>query len=100
MLAVLEHIPPHEQPGLAAACARHLKPGGYVIITVPNPIVDRILSWLKFLKLIDGMSLEEHYGFEPSLVPGLFGVAGMRLVKSSVARRVPQVSPPHVFEWL
>jgi 2-polyprenyl-3-methyl-5-hydroxy-6-metoxy-1,4-benzoquinol methylase len=84
MLAVLEHIPPDEQTRLALDCARHLKPGGYVIITVPNPIVDRILSVLKFLRIIDGMSLEEHYGFEPRLVPGLFGVAGMRLVKTSL----------------
>jgi hypothetical protein len=30
------------------------------------------------------MSLEEHYGFEPSVVPALFGVADMRLVKASV----------------
>ncbi len=84
MLAVLEHIPLDEQPRLAAECARRLKPGGYIIITVPNPIVDRILSVLRFLRLIDGMSLEEHYGFEPRLVPALFGVANLRLVTASV----------------
>ena len=83
MLAVLEHIPIDEQPGLAAECARRLKPGGYLIITVPNPVVDRILSVLRFLRLIDGMSLEEHYGFEPSVVPALFGGNNMRLVKAS-----------------
>jgi 2-polyprenyl-3-methyl-5-hydroxy-6-metoxy-1,4-benzoquinol methylase len=83
MLAVLEHIPLDEQPRLAAECARRLKPGGFVIITVPNPIVDRILTVLRFLRLIDGMSLEEHYGFDPSVVPAVFGVASLRLVKSS-----------------
>jgi 2-polyprenyl-3-methyl-5-hydroxy-6-metoxy-1,4-benzoquinol methylase len=83
MLAVLEHIPLDEQPGLAAECARRLRPGGHLIITVPSPVVDRILSVLQFLRLIDGMSLEEHYGFEPSVVPALFGVNNMRLVKAS-----------------
>jgi 2-polyprenyl-3-methyl-5-hydroxy-6-metoxy-1,4-benzoquinol methylase len=83
MLAVLEHIPLDEQTRLAAECARRLKPGGYAIITVPNPVVDRILAVLRFVRLIDGMSLEEHYGFEPSVVPALFGVANMRLVKAA-----------------
>jgi SAM-dependent methyltransferase len=66
MLAVLEHVPTKEQPALAAACHELLKPGGRVIITVPAKAVDHILAVLRFLRLIDGMSLEEHYGFEPA----------------------------------
>lgn len=66
MLAVLEHIPPAEQKLLAEHCASCLKPGGLLLITVPSHMVDRILAFLRFLRLIDGMSLEQHYGFRPS----------------------------------
>ena len=41
MLAVLEHLPPSEQQKVADACARALRPGGRVVITVPSPRVDR-----------------------------------------------------------
>ena len=82
MLAVLEHIPSAEQARWAEACARLLKPGGHVVITVPSPVVDKILAVLKALRLIDGMSLEEHYGFEPSHVPAMFSRPGVDLVKA------------------
>lgn len=71
-LAVLEHIPMDQQKNFASACFKALKPGGVVIITVPSPFVDKILAVLLKLRLIDGMSLEEHYGFEPSMVPEIF----------------------------
>jgi len=80
MLAVVEHIPKKELHRWAAACAQLLKPGGHLLITTPSAAVDRILDVLKFLRLIDGMSLEEHYGFEPSDVPSLFSVGGMKLI--------------------
>ena len=82
MLAVLEHIPADQQPRWASACARILKPGGVLIITAPSPVVDRILAFLKWMRLIDGMSLEEHYGFEPSCVPSLFSGPNMKLVRA------------------
>src|SRR5487761_1120100 len=43
MLATLEHIPAAELDALASACAAHLRPGGSLIITVPSPVVDKIL---------------------------------------------------------
>jgi 2-polyprenyl-3-methyl-5-hydroxy-6-metoxy-1,4-benzoquinol methylase len=82
MLAVLEHIPLEYQRQWAVACGRLLKPGGHLIITVPSPIVDRILAILKGLRLIDGMSLEQHYGFEPRSVPSLFATAQLELAKA------------------
>jgi 2-polyprenyl-3-methyl-5-hydroxy-6-metoxy-1,4-benzoquinol methylase len=78
-LAVLEHIPRQSQDLFVSACWKALKPGGVVIITVPSPFVDRILSVLLTFHLIDGMSLEEHYGFEPAMVPAIFGT-GFKLV--------------------
>jgi SAM-dependent methyltransferase len=79
MLAVLEHIPTAAQPRLAHDCARYLKPGGYLVITVPSPAVDRILNCLKAMRLIHGMSLEEHYGYDVRKTPELFGGAGFTL---------------------
>lgn len=82
MTAVLEHVPTERQPALAHACAEHLKPGGYLVITTPGPLVDPILDAMKFLRLIDGMGLEEHFGFEPADTPGIFSPFGLELVKT------------------
>jgi SAM-dependent methyltransferase len=80
-LAVLEHIPPDDQPELAAAAFRALKPGGVVILTVPSPRVDQLLDVMMRLRLVDGMEAEQHYGFEPGDVTPLFERAGFELVK-------------------
>lgn len=79
LLATLEHI--HEKSGVARESARLLRTGGRVIITVPSPLVDRILDFLIKLRIVDGMSLEEHHGFLPDELPGIFIPAGFRLRK-------------------
>ncbi len=63
MLAVLEHIPYEKQANISDAIYSVLKPSGKLIITVPSSSVDYILSVLKLLGLISGMSLDQHYGF-------------------------------------
>jgi SAM-dependent methyltransferase len=83
MLAVLEHIPTVQQAGVAAACQELLRPGGRIIITVPAAAVDHILAFLRFLRLIDGMSLEEHYGFEPDDTRRIFAEPGFKLIHHS-----------------
>ena len=83
MLAVLEHVPTKEQPALAAACYKLLKPGGRVIITVPSMAVDHILTVLRGIRLIDGMSLEEHYGFEPTDTERIFAAPEFRTLHRS-----------------
>jgi 2-polyprenyl-3-methyl-5-hydroxy-6-metoxy-1,4-benzoquinol methylase len=80
MLAVLEHVPRAEQSVVASGCARLLKSGSRVIITVPSPRVDAILKGLRAVRLVEGMSLEQHYGFEPREVVPLFTGAALRLV--------------------
>jgi len=82
MLAVLEHIPTKDQPELALNCARYLKPGGHLVITVPSPRVDAILNVLRFLRLIHGMSLEQHYGFDPRDTAKIFPVDGVKLLET------------------
>lgn len=81
MLAVLEHIPQDGQSRLAEACAPLLKPGGRIVITVPSPRVDAILHVLLKLRLIDGISAHEHYGFEPGATPQVFAPPRYRLVR-------------------
>ncbi|KAB2664167.1 MAG: class I SAM-dependent methyltransferase [Verrucomicrobia bacterium] len=79
MLAVLEHIPADKLDTLARGCARLLKPGGRLVITVPSPAVDAILGVLTTLRLIHGMSLEEHHGYEIAQTPAVFPEPAFRL---------------------
>jgi len=79
MFAVLEHIPPDRQAHLADACARMLKPGGRVVATVPSQQVDNILHVLSALRLIDGIAVHEHYGFEAAKTVDIFPAPQFRL---------------------
>jgi len=82
MLAVLEHIPRNEQLGLGENCYKLLASKGRVIITVPSPAVDDILNVMTKLKLSEGMSLEEHYGYDPKETEQLFS-KGFKLLHKS-----------------
>jgi SAM-dependent methyltransferase len=77
LLATLEHI--RDTAPLARECRRLLRPGGRVIITVPSPRVDTILAVLCRLRMLDGMSLEEHHGFDPRTAPQIFTQHGLVL---------------------
>jgi 2-polyprenyl-3-methyl-5-hydroxy-6-metoxy-1,4-benzoquinol methylase len=93
MLAVVEHLPDDVIVDLRQQCARALKSGGLLLITVPSVQVDRILSVLTRLHLIAGMSLHEHHGFNPDDVPKWFGVSGLSLVHA----RTFQLGYNHLF---
>ena len=80
ILAVLEHLPPQEQTSLAKNCEAILKPGGRVVITVPSPRVDDLLHVLGRLRVIDGMSMHEHYGFVPAHTLRVFAEPDFRLM--------------------
>ncbi len=74
-LAVVEHIDEAQLPALIAACHDRLSPDGRLIITMPSPLVDVILRVLRFLRLLDGMSMEEHHGATPKTVQAAFTTA-------------------------
>jgi 2-polyprenyl-3-methyl-5-hydroxy-6-metoxy-1,4-benzoquinol methylase len=81
MLAVLEHIPMEQIPAFAKSCVEKLKPGGLLIITVPSKWVDYILNVLLFFRLIKGMELEQHYGYDIKNTQPLFESNGFTLVR-------------------
>jgi hypothetical protein len=81
LLAVLEHIPTTEQKKLAQGCYDYLLPKGRLIITVPSPQVDQILEILLKLRLIEGMSLEEHYGYKPEDTEQIFAAPLFKLIQ-------------------
>ncbi|MEX0826765.1 MAG: class I SAM-dependent methyltransferase [Acidimicrobiia bacterium] len=90
-LAVLEHV--EDPDAFANACHRVLSSGGRAVLTVPHPFVDRILAVLVFLRLIRGMHVEEHHGFEVAETVPIFQCAGFRLLK----RRRFQLGLNHLF---
>jgi hypothetical protein len=81
MLAVLEHIPANLQSNLAKRAFDILLPGGILILTVPSKKADTFLKIFKKIGMIHGMSLEEHYGFDPADTKMLFESAGFSLKK-------------------
>jgi len=48
-------------------------------VTVPSLLVDPIVGLLARVKLVDGMSLDEHHGFAPADTRGIFRRHGFRL---------------------
>jgi len=81
MLATFEHLPAAEHDRVVEACRHHTEPDGRVIITVPSPAVDPILDLLVAVRVIDGMSHDEHFGFKPRDLIPLFQSHGFRLAE-------------------
>ncbi|MDI6768363.1 MAG: class I SAM-dependent methyltransferase [Anaerolineales bacterium] len=79
LLATIEHMP--DKSAVAKESWRLLRPGGRVVITFPSLLVDRIISVLASLHIVDGMSLEEHHGFSPNELPDIFEREGFGLKK-------------------
>jgi 2-polyprenyl-3-methyl-5-hydroxy-6-metoxy-1,4-benzoquinol methylase len=79
LLATIEHI--QDKSVIAREAARLLRKGGRVIITVPSLMVDRILQVLLLFRIVDGMSLEEHHGFQPNELPDIFVPEGFSIRK-------------------
>lgn len=80
MLAVFEHLGKKREFAISEAY-RLLKEEGIVILTIPDKFVDNILKLLTILKLIDGISIEEHDNYEVSETPEIFAKQGFMLKK-------------------
>ena len=81
ILAVIEHIPESQMNTFIQACKESLREDGVIIITVPHPFVDGILHVLGWLRLIDGMETDQHYGLKISTMKKLFQQNGLQLVR-------------------
>ena len=51
-----------------------------MIITVPSPFVDQILKVLTTLRLVHGMSVEEHHGYDIKQTAQIFSAPNFRLL--------------------
>lgn len=72
MMAVAEHIPMRLYPDVVDACWKYLKPNGLLLLTVQHPHVEWLLDALKALRIVEGFSMHEHYGFDPECLPHIF----------------------------
>jgi len=81
LTALLEHIPESIIETFAQNCASHLRPNGIIAITVPDPKVDKILELLIRFKILDGMSVQEHHGYDVRQTVPLFEKVGLKLIK-------------------
>lgn len=80
-LAVFEHVPDAAHESFARTCFDALEPGGVLVLTIPDPFVDRILDVLESLKLIDGIEIHQHHGFEVERTPIIFADVGFHLAE-------------------
>ena len=78
-LAVFEHFSTEDLVESSKIIPTLLTPKGRLVVTVPQPIVDRILNALKYLRLIDGQAIDEHHGFNPKDIINCFGCT-LRLI--------------------
>ena len=69
MLAVVEHVSHEVLTTWATAVPTLTEEHGRLIITVPAPVVDRILDVGIRLRLLHGMDTANHHGFDPRVVP-------------------------------
>ena len=79
-LALIEHLPNDMLLPFFSCCFECLQPGGQLICSIPSKQVDYILAVLSTLKLIEGMSLEQHHGFEVEQTPEIAAKAGFTLL--------------------
>jgi ubiquinone/menaquinone biosynthesis C-methylase UbiE len=82
LFAVYEHLG-EQRRLITAESFRICRRNGLVLLTVPSSAVDTLLTILTKVKLIDGMSTEEHQHFNASETVGIFEEAGFHLKRWS-----------------
>ena len=80
MLALFEHVPVEAQKPVVAACRSCSSPAALAVLTVPSPAVDPMLDVMAKVRIIDGLSHDQHHGFKPADLGPLFEAGGFRTV--------------------
>ena len=102
-LAVFEHFSDADLRTAGERIAAMLSETGLLIVTVPHPFVDTILSILTSLKLIDGQALEEHHAFDPDALAAMLSPSLQMVKRESfqlglnnlfIFRKSPHVDTP------
>lgn len=78
LLAVLEHV--DDKLSLISGITKTLKKNGIVVLTIPEKKTDHIINFLISIRVLDGMAIEEHHGFNPKLTRPLFENNGYSLI--------------------
>lgn len=77
MLAMLDEVPPDALEDLARACARHLHPGGRLIVTVASPALGAVSRLLEQAHLAARKPGGQRWSVGLAQLPSLFGQAGL-----------------------
>ena len=82
MLAVYEHLGSYRLD-LTKEISRVLRNNGLVVLTVPGHAVNTIVHILKKIRVIDGMSLEQHDDFNADDTIKIFETSGFKTIRRS-----------------
>lgn len=77
LLAVLDEVPPAALPALAHACARLLRPGGRLIVTVASPGLGRVAGTLERVHLLSHKRGGRRWDVGVTQIPLVFARAGL-----------------------
>jgi hypothetical protein len=75
-LAVIEHLHETQIREFALKLTDLVAPNGRMLLTVPHPFVDKIVSVGYRLHLLDGQDFDSHHGLEPLAALNIIGSAG------------------------
>ncbi len=78
-LAVIEHLQEWQISEFAQRLAELIEPNGRILVTIPHPMVDQIVHLGIALKLLSGVSIDDHHGLDPRTARNLIENEGWRL---------------------
>ena len=78
-LAVVEHLQEEQIREFARRLAELIEPNGRILLTIPHPMVDHIVHLGMALKLLSGVSIDDHHGLDPHIASNLIENEGWHL---------------------
>jgi 2-polyprenyl-3-methyl-5-hydroxy-6-metoxy-1,4-benzoquinol methylase len=78
-LAVVEHLQEAQIREFARRLAEFIEPNGRILLTIPHPMVDHIVHLGMALKLLSGVSIDDHHGLDPHTAKDLIEKEGWHL---------------------